>query len=113
VDDPAGLALDLVEAVRPDGCAIFANCFYPVIKCHLQRTFYLRYQFKRLMTHAGLEFVARIPRTEHAYIFQRRRPIDRQAFARANAWAKVTGPTVNALVGRVALARRMFRWPER
>src|SRR5690606_22485283 len=66
VEQPIDLAIRMAQAVKPGGYLIFANCFWPVIKCHLPQTFYLRRSFRFVMRGLGLEFVGVIPGAEHA-----------------------------------------------
>lgn len=70
VENPIELAYEISSNVKDDGLVIFANCFYPVIKCHLPATFYLRYTFKFLMKKMGLSYIGVIPGAKHALIFQ-------------------------------------------
>lgn len=71
LDDPVGLVAQLSNATRLGGYLIFANCFYPVIKCHLPSTFHLRDTFNWVAKGAGLEFVGNVPGAEHAKIFRK------------------------------------------
>ena len=71
VDKPLAIAADIFSALRPGGIAIFANCFFPVIKCHLPRTFHLRATFKYLANLGGLEYRGLVQGAEHAQIFAR------------------------------------------
>lgn len=43
--DPLQTLAELTTALEPGGRLILANHFYPVIRCHLPGTFYLRYSF--------------------------------------------------------------------
>lgn len=70
VENPIELAYKISSHVKDDGLVIFANCFYPVIKCHLPATFYLRHTFKFLMKKMGLSYIGVIPGAKHALIFQ-------------------------------------------
>lgn len=54
VSSPLDLVYLLAKHVPVDGLMFFANCFYPVIRCHLQETFYLRHYFDFLMRKMGL-----------------------------------------------------------
>ena len=45
IEDPIALAIEMAQAVKVGGLVIFANCFHPVIKCHLPKTFHLRHTF--------------------------------------------------------------------
>jgi SAM-dependent methyltransferase len=46
VPDPVGSLMELGAAMKPGGKLMIANNFFPVIKCHLPRTFHLRYSFQ-------------------------------------------------------------------
>lgn len=75
VDEPLGLALDLISATKKGGILIFANCFYPQIKCHIPSNFYLRHTFIFLMTFAGLKLIHRIDGANHALVFKKARKV--------------------------------------
>lgn len=45
----------MVEAVRPGGHLLIANCVYPMIQCHIPPTFHLRYNLDRFCVELGLE----------------------------------------------------------
>ncbi len=55
VADPLSLLAQMIDAVGLNGYLIIANCFYPVIKCHLPRTFHFRYTFKIFAKLMGLK----------------------------------------------------------
>jgi SAM-dependent methyltransferase len=55
VFDPLALLAAMVDAVRPGGYLFIANCFNPVIHCHLPCTFHLRYSFDNFCRALGLE----------------------------------------------------------
>ena len=55
VPDPLSLLAEMVDSVRTGGYLLIANCFSPVIKCHLPQTFYLRYTFKLFTKLMGLK----------------------------------------------------------
>ena len=57
VPDPLALLATMVDAVRPGGHLLIANCFYPVIACHLPCTFHLRYTFDAFCQALGLEVI--------------------------------------------------------
>jgi 2-polyprenyl-6-hydroxyphenyl methylase/3-demethylubiquinone-9 3-methyltransferase len=69
VDQPLAIAADIFSALKPGGIAIFANCFFPFIKCHLPRTFHLRATFKYLVSLGGFEYRGVVRGAEHAQIF--------------------------------------------
>ncbi len=72
VDQPIAVAEEIAGALKVGGTAIFANCFYPVIKCHLPRTFHLRYTFKFVIGLGGLKYKGMVQGAEHAQIFQKK-----------------------------------------
>ena len=55
VPDPLALLAAMVDAVRPGGHLLIANCFYPEIACHLPCTFHLRHSFNDFCMALGLE----------------------------------------------------------
>lgn len=70
VPDPLGLLADIVNSVSLNGFLIIANCFYPVIKCHLPCTFHLRYSFNSLARMMGMQFIS-VCQGSHASIYQK------------------------------------------
>jgi 2-polyprenyl-3-methyl-5-hydroxy-6-metoxy-1,4-benzoquinol methylase len=71
--DPLALLAKLTDSVKSDGYLVIANCFYPVIACHLPCTFHLRFTFHYFCTLFGLELVGSCSGS-HASIY--RKPID-------------------------------------
>jgi 2-polyprenyl-3-methyl-5-hydroxy-6-metoxy-1,4-benzoquinol methylase len=57
VPDPLALFAQMIAQVRTGGYLIIANCFYPVIKCHLPMTFHLRFTFNQFASMMGLQEV--------------------------------------------------------
>jgi 2-polyprenyl-3-methyl-5-hydroxy-6-metoxy-1,4-benzoquinol methylase len=55
VPDPLALFAQMIAQVRTGGYLIIANCFYPVIKCHLPTTFHLRFTFDLFAMMMGLK----------------------------------------------------------
>lgn len=70
VPDPLSLLVAMVDAVRPGGHLLIANCFYPVIACHLPCTFHLRYSFDAFCLALGLEVLGPCEGS-HATIYRR------------------------------------------
>lgn len=97
VDNPLELTIQLICATRMNGYLIFANCFYPDIKCHLPSTFYLRHTFSNLMSYAGLSLIGRVSGAEHALVFRRIGPIQTVVFKTAAKRAKILGPILNMI----------------
>ena len=55
VPDPLTLLAEMIDSVKTGGYLLIANCFNPVIKCHLPQTFHLRYTFKLFAKLMGLK----------------------------------------------------------
>jgi 2-polyprenyl-3-methyl-5-hydroxy-6-metoxy-1,4-benzoquinol methylase len=95
VEDPVMLAREIIHAVKPGGLVIFANCFWPVIECHLPSTFYLRYTFPWIMRSMGLSYVGVVDGANHAQVYMiNGRPIHPRSrwFDRIS---KLLGPIIN------------------
>lgn len=109
VGDPIALALETINAIRPGGFAIFANCFYPVIKCHLPQTFHLRHTFSWVVAPLGIKYVERVRGAEHALVFRRNGDIPDLAAARLREKiSRRFGPSANILHALLfALYRRI------
>ena len=95
VEFPLELVERLVQATKPGGYLIFANCFYPVIKCHLPSTFYLRYTFIWVVRALGLRFVEQVEDASHALVFQRVGNVDINRFKRLAVIARCVGSFLN------------------
>jgi 2-polyprenyl-6-hydroxyphenyl methylase/3-demethylubiquinone-9 3-methyltransferase len=75
VVDPIDLLWQMVLSVRIGGHLLIANCFHPVIACHLPSTFHLRQSFDEFCEEMGLE-VLRACRGSHATIYRRSRMVE-------------------------------------
>lgn len=109
VERPLELTLQMVQATKQDGYLIFANCFYPVIKCHLPSTFYLRHTFTWVVSALGLKFEGRIDGASHVLVFKRVGKIDKKKFMFICSIAKIIGPILNAMVPLLGPLRRKIR----
>ncbi|NDY42304.1 class I SAM-dependent methyltransferase [Dissulfurirhabdus thermomarina] len=105
LEDPVKKAFELCSLLRPGGTAIFANCFYPVIQCHLPKTFHLRFTFPHVMQAMGLAFVESISGAEHALVFRKDATLDLESARRAERVSEWIGPLLNIVrqeLGRLA-----------
>ncbi len=60
VEEPLNLIHMLAQHVNKDSRLLLANCFFPVIKCHLPCTFYLRDSFDFLLRRMGICAVSQV-----------------------------------------------------
>jgi SAM-dependent methyltransferase len=96
VTDPLALLAAMVDTVRPGGHLLIANCFYPVIACHLPCTFHLRYRFDDFCQALGLELLGPCEGS-HATIYLR------------NSVVEPDWPGLRAMEHR---SQRLFAWRE-
>jgi len=106
VEQPLALTEQMVQATRLGGHLIFANCFFPVIKCHLPTTFYLRHTFAWVVKGMGLKCVGRVDGADHALVFEKVGTPDKAKTAFLNAMAKVAGPLLNTMGPVLGAIRR-------
>ena len=97
VEDPISLAYRIAGSVRDGGHVVFANCFFPVIKCHLPSNFHLRHTFRLVMKAMGLRYLGRISGAEHAEIFERIGPLDMRMARWAERLSQLFGRFLNDL----------------
>ena len=105
VERPIQVSVDMTKAASFDGYLIFANHFYPSIKCHLPSTFYLRYTFNFVARGLGLRIVGRVPGAEHAVVFKKVSRIRYPELHVRHGVAKQLGPVINR---SRQTARRIF-----
>jgi 2-polyprenyl-6-hydroxyphenyl methylase/3-demethylubiquinone-9 3-methyltransferase len=108
VEDPIELTIQLIRAVRPNGYLIFANNFYPVVKCHIPSTFYLRHQFKWLLQICRADFVGRVPDATHALIFRKRSEFLEDRLRKLNRFVVPIGRVINTVTESASAVRRVI-----
>lgn len=111
----------MISAVRLGGHLIIANCFYPVISCHLPRTFHLRYSFNLFCKELGLDYLGPCEGSHaHVYIKTRRiqpdwhllRSMQRQSrlyYALRELKAQYVSPCKSLLLSTLRLPTALFR----
>jgi SAM-dependent methyltransferase len=71
VPDPLKTFSEMIDCVHTGGYLIIANNFYPVVKCHLPRTFHLRYSFNFFAKCMGLDYLSGLEGS-HATIYRKK-----------------------------------------
>jgi len=74
VSDPLKLFSEMINSVKDGGYLVIANCFYPVIKCHLPCTFHLRYSFDKFAKLMGLQLIGPCEGS-HATIYHKKESV--------------------------------------
>ena len=71
LSDPLRTLEQMIKHTKYNGYLVLANCFYPVIKCHLPRTFHLRYFFSLYAKLMGLKKIGKVENCGHAIIYKK------------------------------------------
>lgn len=113
VADPLDVFGQLLDHVPVGGYVVTANCFYPVIKCHLPQTFHFRYTFRHIVPSLGCTYMGTIPGVRHAQIFQKSDSKSdwdktRRQERLSKSWSRVVHPVVEPLKALVRPFWRMF-----
>lgn len=104
VPNPIDLTAKLVSPLAPNCAFIAANCFQPVIKCHLAETFHLQQTFRHCVTPLGLDFSNTIPGAPHAEVFLRNlKPVNISRALRREWASQKLAP----------ISRKLQRWTSR
>lgn len=109
VENPIETAYVMSSHVKENGYVIFANCFYPLIKCHLPSTFYLRYTFKFVMQQMGLDYIGRLPGAEHALVFQKKGDLNLKKAVNNITKMKLIGLSLNKLIPVAYKVKNLFK----
>lgn len=108
VENPIEIAYEMALHTKHGGVLVFANCFYPVIQCHLPITFYLRYTFPVLMKVMGLEYLGTIPNAQHALIFRNTNKVKLEYANKLEKYLKLVGFFLNIVVPVISRIRYSF-----
>lgn len=60
VQDPLGLAAETSKFLKKNGYYLIANCFQPVIKCHLPQSYHLHHTFEKALVAMNFKIVEKI-----------------------------------------------------
>ena len=60
VQDPLGLAAETSNYLKKNGYYLIANCFQPVIKCHLPQSYHLHHTFEKALVAMNFKIVEKI-----------------------------------------------------
>lgn len=71
ITDPLIVINQISKYLKKNAYVIFANCFYPVVKCHLPSTFYLRYAFSLVCQSKGLTLIE-YSKESYSYLYAKK-----------------------------------------
>ena len=99
VADPLSLFAQMINSVSLDGYLIIANCFTPVIKCHLPSTFHLRYTFKIFAKLMGLKLIGAC-QGSHAkvYVKEKEKSLNWRLIRQVETFSKSIYPVLKSLL---------------
>ena len=99
VDDPLKDFSLMIDRVQMGGYLVVANCFQPVIKCHLPQNFHFRFTFNILSRLMGLE-VKGVLEGSHATTFQKTnaRRVHWKVLRAIEFASKISFPLINAVL---------------
>lgn len=105
--DPLATLAELAAVLEPGGLLIPANNFYPVIRCHLPGTFYLRYSFDWFAQTLGLQRIGTVPGSPAvAYRLVRRISPNWPRLRRMERLARTAYPALRSLHHAYRIVRR-------
>jgi hypothetical protein len=115
VPDPIGLAASTAAHLRIGGMYLMANCFAPVIACHLPQHFHLSIGWDQAMRAMGLQPKGKV---RYGCAYEHTGELDEQAARRVEALARRVYPWVKPLPkararAGGALMRVLSAWPAR
>jgi hypothetical protein len=70
VNDPIDHTIKCIRQLSNKGIIIFGNDFYPIIKCHVPSTFYLRHIFNLIISFSGMNYKGFINNCEYCHVFE-------------------------------------------
>lgn len=109
IPDPLGVFEKMVKSVKVGGYLVIANCFYPVIKCHLPQMFHFRYSFNCFAKMMGLDVVGLLENS-HATIYKKRVEVQ-PSWKRIRIYeniSKIVFPIIEILKPVLKPLKRMF-----
>jgi len=98
VPDPLKLLAATAAALKPGGRYLIANCFYPVILCHLPKAFHFRHSWDCALEAMGLQPVDQVV---YGRVFVRRGALDLEAAQRIEQHSRKLWPLTRYLPGRI------------
>jgi hypothetical protein len=107
VADPISLAFSTASHLRIGGHYLIANCFAPVIQCHLPQLFHLQIGWDQMMRAMGLQPQERV---RYGRSFQRMGRLDEPAARSVEVLAKRIYPVIKLLPkGHAQIGRSVMR----
>ena len=98
LDDPIEVIYLVASHLRNGGYILCANCFHPVIDCHLPKTFHLRHTFPLIMRVIGFRQICKISDASHASLYYLVKINNIKLVRVFEFISKIIGPVINKLV---------------
>ena len=110
VPNPIELFSTMIESVKTGGFLVIANCFYPVIECHLPSTFHFRYTFNQFAKFMGLQVVGPC-QGSHAIIYKKtsEKDVNWRKINQLELLSKISFPVVQILRNTLSILKRLIK----
>lgn len=109
VPDPLALVYETAKHLRFNGHYLMANCFQPVILCHLPSTFHFRCSWTAAMTAMGFTVGGLVG---YGYPYQKTRPLLLQRSREIEASSKRWFPILEMLPRMLRSRLERYLFPE-
>jgi hypothetical protein len=108
VPDPLALTAETACHLRIGGQFLIANCFQPVIRCHLPQMFHFHYAWDKALAAMGLTSVAKV---QYGNAYVREGNLDLTAARKVGEYAKRLQPLIQHLPrGKKWFGSMLVRW---
>jgi len=104
MQNPLIVLKGLKSKLTNGGKLVFANCFYPSIKCHLPCTFYLRWTFRAVMFMYGFKYEGHLEKYKHIQIYGLKNNKDYSFSNTQIALTKIIGMSLNFLINQIFIS---------
>ena len=107
VEDPLSLVESTAAHLAPGGRYLMANCFFPVIKCHLPCTFHFRFSWVWVMRRMNLVPVEKVA---YGTVFRKEGPVESAAARNRERWSRLVYRVGAPALEGVRKLRSILRW---
>lgn len=108
VPDPLGLTAETACHLRIGGQFLIANCFQPVIRCHLPQVFHLHYAWDRALSAMGFSSGGKV---QYGSAYVREKDLDLAAARKVEECAKRLQPLIQKFPrGKKRIGSILIQW---
>lgn len=93
--DPIADTIKCINYLSKEGIIIFGNDFYPMVKCHVPSSFYLRHTFNLILTLSGMKYEGEIPHCNYCHVFKNNKNFKPNRLVILSKYMKFFGNIIN------------------